>query len=249
MTEILGIIPARYNSTRLHGKALLPIGGISMIQRVYTQVIKCPMITSTYVATDNQLIYDHVVGFGGNAVLTSESHQSGTDRCFEAYLNIGKTFDYIINIQGDEPFIVPQQIEILANLLNGDTEIATLVKKIEDFKTLFNENTPKVILNKNFEAIYFSRQTIPFVRETEKDNWLSNNVFYKHLGIYGFKIDTLKKITQLPQSALELAEKLEQLRWIENGYKIKVGISPYDSIGIDTQADLDEAQKFILSNL
>ncbi len=243
MSQILAIIPARYPSTRLPGKPLMKIGHETMIQRVYNQAIKCDKLNKVFVATDSPLIYDHVKNFGGNVVITNENHQSGTDRCFEAYKNIGEKHDYIINVQGDEPFIFPEQIALLAQLLNGQTEIATLVKKIEDFKTLFNTNTPKVIFNKNYEAMYFSRQTIPFIRDEKDANWLTNNNFYKHLGIYGYRTDILEKITKLPQSALELAEKLEQNRWIENCYKIKVGISPYDSMGIDTIEDMEEARQ------
>lgn len=245
MTKILGIIPARYASTRLPGKPLLKIGGQTMIQRVYNQVKKCNQITETVVATDDELIYDHVKNFGGQVIMTSENHQSGTDRCFEAYQNLNSKYDYVINIQGDEPFIQPEQIDILTKILTGVTEIATLVKKIVDEKTLFNENSPKVIFNKNYEAIYFSRQTLPFIRGEEKHNWLSNSAFYKHLGIYGYRTDVLAAITKLPQSTLEIAEKLEQLRWLENGYKIKVAVSPYDSMGIDTFEDLQLARKNI----
>jgi 3-deoxy-manno-octulosonate cytidylyltransferase (CMP-KDO synthetase) len=246
MPKIVAIIPARYHSTRLPGKPLLKIGDQTMIQRVYNQAMKCSSLDYIAIATDNELIKRHVENFGGNVIMTSESHQSGTDRCAEALDYLKEKFDYAINIQGDEPFIMPEQIEILAKLLEGETQIATLVKIIEDSKTLFNANSPKVILNKNNEAIYFSRHTIPFFRDYEKDNWLNINTFYKHLGIYGYRTDVLKKITQLPQSTLELAEKLEQLRWIENGYKIKVAVSPYDSIGIDTEADVEEARKFII---
>ena len=217
----------------------------TMIQRVYNQVIQCPLLESVLVATDDLKIFDHITSFDGNVVMTSESHQSGTDRCFEALNNWGGDYDYVINIQGDEPFIVSDQIEILAKLLDGKTEIATLIKKIEDEKTLFNVNIPKVIFNKDQEAIYFSRQTIPYLRDIETSKWLSSNVFYKHLGIYGYRVDILKQITKLEQSTLELAEKLEQLRWIENGYKIKIGISPYDSIGIDTLEDIEKARKSI----
>lgn len=245
MTKILGIIPARYPSTRLPGKPLMKIGRETMIQRVYNQSIKCDLLEKVYVATDNKLIYDHVISFGGNVVMTCESHQSGTDRCFEAVTKIEGNYNYVINIQGDEPFIFPEQITLLAQLLDGETQLATLIKKIEDFKTLFNINTPKVIFNKNYEAMYFSRQTIPFIRDEKEANWLNSNNFYKHLGIYGYRVDILEQITKLPQSALELAEKLEQNRWIENGYKIKVGVSPYDSMGIDTLEDIEEARQNI----
>ena len=246
MPKILGIIPARYASTRLPGKPLLKIGNQTMIQRVYNQVAKCEHINNIVVATDDELIFNHVAHFGGQVIMTDENHQSGTDRCFEALQKCSENYDYVINIQGDEPFILPEQIDILTNLLEGSTEIATLVKKIDDEKTLFNENSPKVIFNKNYEAIYFSRQTIPFLRGENKANWLNYSNYYKHLGIYAYRTDVLSKITKLPQSALEMAEKLEQLRWLENGYKIKVAVSPYDSIGIDTFDDLEMARKSIL---
>jgi 3-deoxy-manno-octulosonate cytidylyltransferase (CMP-KDO synthetase) len=248
MSSIAGIIPARYASSRFPGKPLVEIEGISMIQRVYIQAQKCSKLNTVFVATDDNRIYDHVTNFGGNVIMTSENHTTGTDRCYEAYLNLNTPFDYILNIQGDEPFIQPEQINFLADLLDGTTEIATLVKKIEDDETLFNENTPKVILNKFSEAIYFSRQTIPFLRGVEKHNWLASNTFYKHIGIYGYRTDILEKITKLKPSALETAESLEQLRWIENSYKIKVAITPYDSIGIDTPADLEKANARILDS-
>jgi 3-deoxy-manno-octulosonate cytidylyltransferase (CMP-KDO synthetase) len=245
MLKIVGVIPARYASTRLPGKPLLNIGDKSMIQLVYKQVKKCNSLFDVIVATDNELIFNNVIGFGGKAVMTSPNHQSGTDRCYEAIANLNYEADYVINIQGDEPYIQPEQIDLLVELLNGQTEIATLVKKIDDIETLFNENTPKVVLNKNLESVYFSRQTIPFLRGVDKANWLKYNVFYKHIGIYAYRMDILKALSKLEQTALEKAESLEQLRWLENGYKIKVAITPYDSIGIDTQADLDYANQLI----
>jgi 3-deoxy-manno-octulosonate cytidylyltransferase (CMP-KDO synthetase) len=248
ITRILGIIPARFASSRLPGKPLLKIGGKTMIELVYQQAKKCQQLLDVIVATDDSRIFDHVNKFGGISIMTNTIHTSGTDRCYEALEISGKNYDYVINIQGDEPFIQPEQIDILANLLDGETEIATLVKKIEDNLTLFNENTPKVILNKNEEAIYFSRQTIPFLRDSEKDNWLANNTFFKHIGIYAYRTDILKTITSLTPTTLELAESLEQLRWIENGYKIKVAVSPYDTIGIDTPEDLAMANLKIISN-
>lgn len=246
MTKILGIIPSRFASTRLPGKPLLKIGHETMIQRTYNQCIKCGLLANVVVATDDNQIFDHVKSFGGNVIMTSTEHQSGTDRCFEAFTKFGGDYDYVINIQGDEPFILPQQIEILAKLLDGTIEIATLVKKIENYEILTNENVPKVTLTKNKNAIYFSRQTIPFLRDIDKANWLNHNTFYKHLGIYAYRVDVLEQITKLEPSTLELAEKLEQLRWLENGFKIKVGISPYDTIGVDTQEDLERAREIQL---
>ncbi len=243
--KILGIIPARYASTRFPAKALTDIGGKSMIQRVYEQASKSAKIDQVIVATDHLLIYNHVLGFGGKAEMTREDHQSGTDRCMEALQKIKTDFDFVINIQGDEPFIKPEQIDLLANSLEGHTELATLVKKITDAETLFNPNTPKVIFNERQEAIYFSRQTIPFIRGTETNQWLEKNTFYKHIGIYAYRADILKAITALEPSALEMAESLEQLRWLENGYKIKVAITEYETIGIDTPEDLEKIKDFI----
>ncbi len=177
--------------------------------------------------------------------MTNVEHQSGTDRCIEALEKTGKAFDFVINIQGDEPFIQPEQIDLLASCLSEETELATLVKKISDEETLFNPNTPKVILNKNAEAIYFSRNTIPFLRNHPKEEWLKNHTFYKHIGIYAYRTDVLKKITQLPTGTLEKAESLEQLRWLENGYKIKVAITEFESYGIDTPEDLVRVKKLL----
>lgn len=239
--KIIGIIPARYASTRFPAKALADIQGKSMIQRVYEQGLKSKSLSNIIVATDNNLIFKHIESFGGIAIMTSEKHQSGTDRCYEALEKNGFGADFVINIQGDEPFIQPEQIDILANCLEKGTELATLVKKIEDNETLFNTNTPKVIFNTRQEAIYFSRNTIPFLRGIEENDWLKHQHFYKHIGIYAYRTDILEKITQLPLSNLENAEKLEQLRWLENGFRIKIAITEFDSFGIDTPEDLERA--------
>jgi 3-deoxy-manno-octulosonate cytidylyltransferase (CMP-KDO synthetase) len=239
--NIIGIIPARYASTRFPAKALADIEGKTMIQRVYEQALKSKLLLKVVVATDNELILKHVEGFGGTAIMTSEKHQSGTDRCYEVLEKIGFGYDFVINIQGDEPFIQPQQIDILVNCLEKGTELATLVKKIDDNETLFNTNTPKVIFNTRQEAIYFSRNTIPFFRGVDEKDWLKHHDFYKHLGIYAYRADILEKITQLPPSNLENAEKLEQLRWLENGFRIKIAITEFDSFGIDTPEDLERA--------
>jgi 3-deoxy-manno-octulosonate cytidylyltransferase (CMP-KDO synthetase) len=194
------------------------------------------------IATDHQLIYEHVQSFGGQVVMTSPDHPSGTDRCFEALEKTDFPGSYVINIQGDEPFIQPEQINILANCVKDThTQIATLVKKIEDTGTLFDPNKPKVILNTRSEAIYFSRQTLPYVRGAENEHWLEKHTFYKHIGMYAYRTDILAQLTRLPVSDLEKAEALEQLRWLENGYRIKAAITPYDSIGIDTPEDLQKA--------
>ncbi|GHS93724.1 3-deoxy-manno-octulosonate cytidylyltransferase [Bacteroidia bacterium] len=245
----LGLIPARYASTRFPGKPLADIAGKPMIQRVYEQV--AGLLDDVAVATDDDRIFQTVQNFGGKAVMTSSNHRSGTDRCYEALTKTGGIFDVVINIQGDEPFIKSSQIELLKSCFEDDrTQIATLVKPFPadvDFEILFNPNTPKVILNKNREAIYFSRSVIPYIRGKHHTEWLKSFVFYKHIGIYAYRSDVLSEITALPQSPLELAESLEQLRWIENGYTIKAGITGEETIGIDTPEDLEKAVKIFQS--
>lgn len=238
---ILGIIPARYASTRFPGKPLADIGGKSMIQRVYEQVKKSKRVTDAIVATDNQEIFDHVTKFGGRVRMTKESHVSGTDRCYEALTLQKAPFDYVINIQGDEPFIQPEQIDLLAGLLDGKTEIATLVKKIEDREQLFNPNVVKAVVAANGEALYFSRSTVPHIRNTPEADWIRKHSFYKHIGMYAYRTDVLKRLTELPVSPLEKAESLEQLRWLENGFRIKVAETKTETIGIDTPEDLQRA--------
>jgi 3-deoxy-manno-octulosonate cytidylyltransferase (CMP-KDO synthetase) len=237
-----GIIPARYNSTRLPGKPLLLVKGMSMIQRVYEQAKKASSLKKVIVATDDERIFNHVNSFGGSVVYTSADHLSGTDRCFEAATNakISDPEEIIVNIQGDEPYIDPEQIDLLVSCFQSDTNLATLVKKISETEEIFNPSKPKVIVSKNLNAIYFSRSPIPFVRAAEKTEWLNHVGFYKHIGIYGYSLKTLKEIIGLPSSPLELAEALEQLRWIENGFSIKVAITDQESISIDTQEDLDK---------
>ena len=245
--KFLGIIPARYASTRFPGKPLVNIGDKPMIQWVYERV--SGNLDEVIVATDDQRIYDAVKKFGGRATMTSPNHTSGTDRCFEAYSNLKKSFDVVVNIQGDEPFIKASQIQLLKDcFLDSETEIATLVKAFspdDDFDTLFNPNTPKVILNKKMQAVYFSRSIIPYIRGKHHSEWLKYSIFYKHIGIYAYRSEVLKEITSLPQSNLEKAESLEQLRWIENDYTIKAGITTEETIGIDTPEDLEKALKFI----
>jgi 3-deoxy-manno-octulosonate cytidylyltransferase (CMP-KDO synthetase) len=244
--QILGIIPARYASTRFPAKALADIGGKSMIRRVYEQAMQAGKLSKVIVATDDQRIMDHVLDFGGQAVMTSENHQSGTDRCYEALTKTEGQYDYVINIQGDEPFISPEPIDALANELNGITELATLVKIIDQEDLLFNVNVPKAVLNVRKEIMYFSRQTIPYIRNREAAEWLTNHTFYKHIGIYAYRSDVLEALTRLPVSALEQAEALEQLRWLENGYAIKAVITNDDSHGVDTPEDLHKvSQKFL----
>lgn len=237
--NILGIIPSRYGSTRFPGKPLIDINGKTMVQRVYEQVQKAECITKVIVATDDNKIFNHVESFNGNVLMTSSEHQSGTDRCAEVVNSLKENYDVVINIQGDEPFIDPHQINQLCNCFNNDNnEIATLVKKVSSTEELFDINKPKVIIdNRNF-AIYFSRTPIPFLRDTPKDDWLKKHIYFKHLGIYGYRTETLKKITLLPPSSLELAEKLEQLRWLENGFKINVAETTLETLSIDTPEDL-----------
>jgi 3-deoxy-manno-octulosonate cytidylyltransferase (CMP-KDO synthetase) len=241
--KILGIIPARYASTRFPAKALVDIYGKSMVQRVYEQSKKCLALNEVVVATDDARILDHVEGFGGKVIMTSEKHQSGTDRCAEVAASL-PAFDVVINIQGDEPFIDPEQIAKVAALFTDkNTALATLVKKIELLEELQNTNTPKVVLNNLSEAIYFSRSIVPHIRGQEIENWLQNHTFYKHIGIYGYRSAVLQQITKLPVSTLEKAESLEQLRWIENGYRIKVAETEIETLAVDTPADLENILK------
>src|SRR5690606_1659342 len=241
--RIIGIIPAGYASSRFPGKSLADIGGKSMIQRVYEQVKGCASLSEVVVATDDSRIEDHIGAFAGNVVMTSASHQSGTDRCAEVVTKISG-FDVAINIQGDEPFINPLQIELLCSLFqNPNTDIGTLVKKINDIEDLFNENTPKVVFDSNDNALYFSRQTIPFLRGEDREQWLKKTPYYKHIGMYGYRIEVLKKITEIPVSTLEKSESLEQLRWLENGLKIKVAITEHDTIAVDFPEDIELIRK------
>ncbi len=248
--KFAAIIPARYASTRFPGKPLADMEGKPMIQRVYEQVKKS--IRDVYVATDDERIYKAVEQFNGNAIMTSPLHRSGTDRCKEAYRKIGKTFDVIINIQGDEPFIYPAQIELLKSCFTDESvEIATLVKPFDEkdgIEVLKNPSAPKVVLSNKSEAIYFSRSVIPFLRDVPQQDWLKQHQFYKHIGIYGYRADVLMEITELAPGVLEEAESLEQLRWIENGYKIKVGITNAETIGVDTPEDLQQAIKYMKEN-
>lgn len=245
--NFLGIIPARYASTRFPAKPLALLGGKTVIQRVYEQV--AGVLDDAYVATDDERIEAVVKAFGGKVVMTSVNHKSGTDRCYEACCKIGGDFDVVVNIQGDEPFIQPSQLmAVKACFEDETTQIATLVKPFsvkDTFAVLENVNSPKVVLNKNMNALYFSRSIIPFQRNADKNDWLKNHIYYKHIGLYAYRTEVLKEITALPQSSLELAESLEQLRWLENGYTIKVGISEVETIGIDTPQDLEEAEKHL----
>ncbi len=241
--KIIGIIPARYASSRFPGKPLVDIGGKSMIQRVYEQVKGCASLAEVVVATDDQRIEEHVRSFAGNVIMTSSKHESGTDRCAEVISKING-FDVAINIQGDEPFINPLQIDLLCSLFNDPkTDIGTLVKKIDKQEDLVNENTPKVVIGTKQEALYFSRQTIPLLRGIPSAEWLRQHNFYKHIGIYGYKTSVLQEITRLPISSLEKAEALEQLRWLENGYRIRVAETAYDTVAVDRPEDLETIKR------
>ena len=246
--SILGIIPARYASTRFPAKPLADMGGKSMIRRVYEQAKKSKSLSKVVVATDHEEIYNHVIDFGGAVCMTATHHASGTDRCYEVLSKENTSFDYVINIQGDEPFIAPEQIDLLASLLDGSTELATLIKKIDSIEQLFNPNLVKAVVNKNAEALYFSRSPIPYLRNMEQAEWVTHHHYYKHIGMYAYRNDVLEKITKLEISTLEKAESLEQLRWLENGYKIKVKETSIETMGIDTPEDLQNALKHLTNN-
>lgn len=238
--DVLAVIPARYASSRFPGKPLADIAGKSMIQRVVERTSMASGLSKVVVATDDQRIYDHVKNFG-EVVMTSSEHQSGTDRCAEVAEKFPEC-DVFINVQGDEPFIQPQQIELLiASFLEPGVKIATLVNRITDSAELFNADIPKVTIDRNGNALYFSRQPIPFFRGLSEERWLAEHDYLKHVGIYGYRRDALKQITTFPVSVLEKAEALEQLRWLENGYAIRTALSEYSSYGIDRPEDVGHA--------
>ena len=245
--KFIALIPARYASTRFPGKPLAMLGGKTVIQRVYEQVVK--YFDDAYVCTDDNRIMDAVLQFGGKSVMTDANHKSGTDRCFEAFQKVGDGADVVVNIQGDEPFIHPTQLQsIKACFDESSTQIATLVKPFtsnDSFDSLQNPNSPKVVVDANMNALYFSRSVIPYLRGVPQEEWLSQHTFYKHIGLYAYRSDVLAEITSLSQSALEKAESLEQLRWLENGYTIRVGITNFETIGIDTPDDLERAERYL----
>lgn len=266
---IIGIIPARYASTRFPGKPLIDIKGKSMIQRVYEQAAQAKCLSEVIVATDDERILQHVESFGGKAVMTHPDHPSGTDRCWEAYCSgvrsqesgeknkgIASHFSlltasaaaphsYIINIQGDEPFVAPQQIDELGAVLDGNVELASQMIPVSDHEVLFDVGEAKVIVNQDFEAIYFSRQVLPFLKGVDPNEWHKHHTYYRQVGMYAYRADILEKITQLPVSDLEKAESLEQLRWLQNGYKIKMVLTTYESHCIDTPEDVEKVLKMI----
>ena len=236
---ILGIIPARYASTRFPGKPLVDIGGKTMIQRTYEQAKKATSLDRVVVATDDERIVAEVERFGGEYVLTHSQHPSGTDRCAEVVNKLNFTGEAVVNIQGDEPFIHPEQINSLCELfLDADAHIVTQVKPFIDAEALHSPNTAKVVRDVKGFAMYFTRSVVPFLRGKEVNDWLKLHNFWQHIGLYGYRTDVLLQLTELPPSSLELAESLEQLRWLENGYKIKTGLTDFESIAIDTPEDL-----------
>ena len=238
--RFLGIIPARYASSRFPGKPLADIGGKSMIQRVYEQAKKSECLHKVIVATDDERIFTHVKNFEGEVIMTSSHHKSGTDRCAEVAENFQKDYEIIVNIQGDEPFADPSQIEILCRTFSDfDVLISTLIKQITKPEDLFNENIPKVVIDSAGFAMYFSRSTIPFNRKkVDKMHWLDDQIYYKHIGMYAYRTDVLLNLACLEESELENSESLEQLRWLENGFRIKTAVTDIETIAIDTPDDL-----------
>jgi 3-deoxy-manno-octulosonate cytidylyltransferase (CMP-KDO synthetase) len=259
---IIGIIPARYASTRFPGKPLIDIQGKSMIRRVYEQASQAKCLSEVIVATDDERILNHVQSFGGKAVITHPDHPSGTDRCWEAYclgVRSGRrcgeeievksrgytSHSYIINIQGDEPFVAPEQIDELGAVLDGRVELASQMIPVRDHEVLFDTGEAKVIVNQEFEAIYFSRQVLPFLKGVDPKDWHKHHTYYRQVGMYAYRSDILEKITQLPVSDLEKAESLEQLRWLQHGYKIKMGLTSYESHCIDTPEDVEKVLRLM----
>lgn len=250
--RFLGIIPARYASTRFPGKPLVDIAGKMMIQRVYERAAQ--VLEEVWVATDDARIEEAVKGFGGKVVMTSEACPSGTDRCREAAERITATtersFDVVVNIQGDEPFLHPEMLERLMSCFDDEkADIATLANPAVYKEDLFNPSEAKVVFDKNRDALYFSRSPVPYVMEVDEADWLEHHTFYKHVGVYAYKMDVLKKITELPVSSLEATERLEQNRWLENGFRIRVEITDHESVPVDTPEDLERIQRLLDKNL
>lgn len=245
--KYIAIIPARFASTRFPGKPLAMLDGKSIIQRVVEGV--STVIPHTYVATDDERIATAIREFGGNVVMTSSTHRSGTDRCHEALEKIGGDFDVVINVQGDEPFVAASQIKALQSCFEEpETEIATLVKAFTPtmgIEALKNPNSPKVVVDKRQFAMYFSRSVIPYLRDLKEEEWLNHHTFYKHIGLYAYRVNALRAITNLGTGELEQCESLEQLRWLEAGLKIRVAHTDIETIGIDTPEDLQKAEEFL----
>lgn len=244
--KFIAVIPARYASTRFPGKPLAILGGKTVIQRVYEQAMS--VLPEVFVATDDERIFDAVASFGGKAVMTRADHKSGTDRIEEAVETIGTDADVIINIQGDEPFVQPSQIETLMHLFDApETQIGTLGKPFDTMEAVMNPNSPKIVTDRRGFALYFSRSVIPYIRGVEQGDWMHHYPFLKHLGVYAYRREVLAEVTHLPQGLLEKAESLEQLRWLENGYRIRVGLTDVETVGIDTPDDLLRAEQFLIN--
>jgi len=245
--EFAAIIPARYASTRFPAKPLAVLGGKPVVIRVCEQASK--VFDHVFVATDDERIFNAVLNGGFTPIMTRSDHKSGTDRCYEAFCKCGVNADVVVNIQGDEPFIQPSQLQTIKSLFESpDTDIATLVKPFASnasFETVANPNSPKVVVDDNWNALYFSRSVIPYLRGIPEQEWPASHTFYKHIGLYAFKANVLKAVTELPQAPLEKAESLEQLRWLSAGYRIKVGVTDVETIGIDTPDDLAAAERFL----
>ena len=245
--EFAAIIPARYASTRFPAKPLAVLGGKPVVIRVCEQASK--VFDHVFVATDDERIFNAVLNGGFTPIMTRSDHKSGTDRCYEAFCKCGVNADVVVNIQGDEPFIQPSQLQTIKSLFESpDTDIATLVKPFASnasFETVANPNSPKVVVDDNWNALYFSRSVIPYLRGIPEQEWPASHTFYKHIGLYAFKANVLKAVTELPQAPLEKAESLEQLRWLSAGYRIKVGVTDVETIGIDTPDDMAAAERFL----
>jgi 3-deoxy-manno-octulosonate cytidylyltransferase (CMP-KDO synthetase) len=242
------VIPARYKSSRFPGKPLAMIGGKMMIQRVYERAMMTG--SDVYIATDDERIEDAVKSFGGKVVMTSSFHNSGTERCAEVVAKLPENFSTVVNVQGDEPFIDPEQIKKVINLLKKDKQahISTLVKKIRNSNEIFDPNIPKVVFDSKGYALYFSRSPIPYVRGSKEEEWFDKATFYKHIGIYGYRREVLLEITALDPTQAEQAESLEQLRWLQNGYKIKTAVTEAETISVDTPEDVEKAELFLKNN-
>lgn len=246
--KALIVIPSRYGSTRFEGKPLIDISGKSLVKRTYLQALKTNLDAKVIVATDDERIFNHVSEFG-LCMMTSENHQSGTDRCFEVYEKLNENFDVLINLQGDEPFVQPKQIEQLAQALSqSNCEIATLKKSIEKNEDLFNPNVVKVINDSKAQAIYFSRHPIPYCRGKAQDEWMQNHSYYRHIGLYGFRTSIIPELKNLKPTLLENIESLEQLRWLENRKIIHVLETNFMSPAIDSPEDLEVVNEFLKHN-
>ncbi len=243
--SILGIIPARFASSRFPGKPLADIRGKSMLARVFEQALKSELLDEVVVATEDERIYDHADKLGAKVIMTGAEHRSGTDRCLEAFLKHKGDFTHVLNIQGDEPFLDPEQINSIARICTDDTEIATQMTLCTSQEILFDPGEVKIILNQHNEAIYFSRSVIPFLKDKKEEEWHKSFRYYRHVGMYAYRVDVLEKICALEPSSLELAESLEQLRWLQNGFRIKCVETPFDSHGIDTPADIEKVLRLM----